>query len=253
MSLLAGSVSNVPPPTTSPRPVAAVTVLESRKRCHTERHLDQVARQLDEEMVIEEGPLLHEGTVSGEDQGPDEGTVSGEDQGPDPDTVTEDGPGDDEHAVGEEGEHHLKKKMVHQKNLPPDASEKSVADALANTAHRLCPMLRPLAGKRAQTVRSLITWIAFVMWRWQIENNVSQSALVPLLQLFFQVISVAAAHESANGVAEAFPTPYLNYESGLVWMMQVISKRWFAATNATESIPMMPACATDLMIVTENY
>ena len=71
MSLLAGSVSNVPPPTTSPRPVVAVPVLESRKRCHTDRPLDQVARQLDFEMVIEEGPLLHEGTVGGEDQGPD--------------------------------------------------------------------------------------------------------------------------------------------------------------------------------------
>ena len=117
MSLLAGSVSNVPPPTTSPRPVAAVPVLESRKQCHTDRHLDQVACQLEFEMVIEEGPLLHEGTVNGEDQGPDEGTVSGEDQGPDPDTVTEDGPEDDEHAVGEEGEHHAP--VVHQKNLPP--------------------------------------------------------------------------------------------------------------------------------------
>ena len=66
-------------------------------------------------------------------------------------------------------------------------------------------MLRPLAGKRAQTVRSLITWIAFVMWRWHIENNVSQSALVPLLQLIVQVISVAGAHESAYVVAEVFP------------------------------------------------
>ena len=103
MLLLAGSVSNVPPPTTSPRPVAAVPVLESRKRCHPDRHLDQVARQLDEEMVIEGSPLLREGTVSGEDQGPDKGTISGEDQGPDPDTVTEDGTEDDEHAVGEEG------------------------------------------------------------------------------------------------------------------------------------------------------
>ena len=173
MSLLAGSVSNVPPPTTSPRPVAAVPVLESRKRCHTDRPLDQVARQLDFEMVIEEDPLLHEGTVSGEDQGPD------------PDTVTEDGPEDDENAVGEEGEHHapIEEEDGNPEKPPPDASDKSVADALANSAHRLCPMLRPLAGKRAQTVRSLITWIAFVMWRWHIENNVSQSALVPLLQL----------------------------------------------------------------------
>ena len=45
----------------------------------------------------------------------------------------------------------------------------------------------------------------FVMWRWHIENNVSQSALVPLLQLIVQVISVAGAHESANVVAEVFP------------------------------------------------
>ena len=198
MSLLAGSVSNVPPPTTSPRPVAAVTVLESRKRCHTDRPLDQVARQLDFEMVIEEGPLLHEGTVSGEDQGPDEGMVSGEDQGPDPDTVTEDGPEDDEHAPVDEEDGNPEKP-------PPNASDKSVADALGNTAHRLCPMLRPLAGKRGQTVRSLITWIAFVMWRLHIENNVSQSALVPLLQLIVQVISVAGALESANVVAEVFP------------------------------------------------
>ena len=43
------------------------------------------------------------------------------------------------------------------------------------------------------------------MWRWHIENNVSQSALVPLLQLIVQVISVAGAHESANVVAEVFP------------------------------------------------
>ena len=229
--LLAGSVSNVPPPTTSLRLVAAVPVLESRKRCYTDRPLDQVARQLDFEMVMEEGPLLHkgtvggedqgpdegtvsgedqgpdegtvsgedqgpdEGTVSGEDQGPDEGTVRGEDQGPDPDTVTEDGPEDDEHAVGEEGEHHapVEEEDGNPEKPPPDASDKSVADALANTAHRLCPMLWPLTGKRAQTVR-----IAFVMWRWHIENNVSQSALVPLLQLIVQVISVAGAHESAN-------------------------------------------------------
>ena len=176
MLLLAGSVSNVPPPTTSPRPVAAVPVLESRKRCHTDRPLDQVARQLDFEMVIEEGPLFHEGTVGGEDQGPDEGTVSGEDQGPDegtvcgedqgpdPDTVTEDGTEDDKHAVGDEGEHHapVEEEDGNPEKPPPDESNKSVADALANTAHRLCPMLRPLSGKRAQTVRSLITWIAFV-------------------------------------------------------------------------------------------
>ena len=43
------------------------------------------------------------------------------------------------------------------------------------------------------------------MWRWHIENYVSQSALVPLLQFNVQVISVAGAHESANVVAEAFP------------------------------------------------
>ena len=207
MSLLAGSVSKVPRPTTFPRPVAAVPVLESRRRCHTDRPLDQVARQLDFEMVIEEGPLLHEGTVGGEDQGPDEGMVIGEDQGPDPDTVTKDGTEDDEHAVGEEGEHHapVEEEDGTPEKPPPDESDKSVADALANTAHRLCPMLRPLAGKRAQTVRSLITWIAFVMWRWHIENNVSQSALVPLLQLIVQVISVAGAHESANVVPEVFP------------------------------------------------
>ena len=177
MSLLAGSVSNVPPPTTSPRPVGGE----------------------------DQGP--DEGTVNGEDQGPDEGTVRGEDQGPDPDTVTEDGPENDEHAVGEEGEHHapVEEEDENPEKPPPDESDKSVADALANTAHRLCPMLRPLSGKRAQTVRSLITWIAFVMWRWHIENNVSQSALVPLLQLIVQVISVAGAHESANVVAEVFP------------------------------------------------
>ena len=236
MSLLAGSVSNVPPPTTSPRPVGAVPVLESRKRCHTDEPINQVARQLDFEMVIEEGPLLHEGavggefeeqgpaadegtvggedqgpddgTVSGEDEGTDDGTVSGEDQGADPDTVTEDGTGDDEHAVGEEGEHQApdEEEDGNPEKPHPDESDKSVADALANTAHRLCPMLRPLTGKRAQTVRSLITWIAFVLWRWHIENNVSQSALVPLLQLIVQVISVAGAHEiNANLVAEVFP------------------------------------------------
>ena len=125
----------------------------------------------------------------GEDQGPDDGMVSGEDQGPDPDTVTEDGTEDDEHAVGEEGEHQApdEEEDGNPEKPHPDESDKSVADALANTAHRLCPMLRPLAGKRAQTVRSLITWIAFVLWRWHIENNVSQSALVPLLQLIVQV------------------------------------------------------------------
>ena len=166
MSLLAGSISNVPPPTSSPRPVATVPVLESMKRCHPDRHLEQVARQLDEEMVIEEGPLLLEGMVSGEDRGPHKGTVSGEDKGPDPDTVSEDGPEDDEHAVGEEGEHHapVEEEDGTPEKPPPEASDKSVADSLANTAHRLCPMLCPLAGKRAQTVRSLITWIAFIMW-----------------------------------------------------------------------------------------
>ena len=132
----------------------------------------------------------------------------GEDQGADPDTVTEDGTGDDEHAVGEEGEHQApdEEEDGNPEKPHPDESDKSVADALANTAHRLCPMLRPLTGKRAQTVRSLITWIAFVLWRWHIENNVSQSALVPLLQLIVQVISVAGAHEiNANLVAEVFP------------------------------------------------
>ena len=100
-----------------------------------------------------------------------------------------------------------------------------MADALANTAHRLCPMLRPLTGKRAQTVRSLITWIAFVLWRWHIENNVSQSALVPLLQLIVQVISVAGAHEiNANLVAEVFPNTIFKLRKWFVWMTQVISK-----------------------------
>ena len=111
----------------------------------------------------DQGP--DDGTVSGEDQGPDDGTVNGEDQGPDPDTVTEDGTEDDEHAVGEEGEHQApdEEEDGNPEKPHPDESDKSVADALANTAHRLGPMLRPLAGKRAQTVRSLITWIAFVM------------------------------------------------------------------------------------------
>ena len=139
----------------------------------------------------EQGPAADEGTVSGDDQGPDDGTVSGEDQGPDLDTVTEDGTEDDEHAVGEEGEHQApdEEEDGNPQKPHPDESDKSVADALANTAHRLCPMLRPLAGKRAQTVRSLITWIAFVM-----------------LQLIVQVISVAGAHEiNANVVAEVFP------------------------------------------------
>ena len=160
MSLLAGSVSNVPPPTTSPRPVGAVPVLESRKRCHTDEPINQVARQLDFEMVIEEGPLLHEGavggefeeqgpaadegtvrgddqgpddgTVSGEDQGPDDGTVSGEDQGPDPDTVTEDGTEDDEHAVGEEGEHQApdEEEDGNPEKPHPDESDKSVGKGL---------------------------------------------------------------------------------------------------------------------------
>ena len=103
MSLLAGSVSNVPPPTPYPLPVAQYRFLESRKRCHPDRHLDQADRQPDKEMVIEEGPLLHEGTVSGEDQGPDEGTVSGEDQGPDEGTVSGEDQGPDEGTVcGEE-------------------------------------------------------------------------------------------------------------------------------------------------------
>ena len=52
---------------------------------------------------------------------------------------------------------------------------------------------------------SLITWIAFVMWRWHISNNVSQTALVPLLELICQVLSVAGAHELSNVAAEAFP------------------------------------------------
>ena len=148
----------------------------------------------------------------------------------------------------------MKKKMETQKKPHPDESDKSVADALANTAHRLCPMLRPLAGERAQTVRSLITWIAFVLWRWHIENNVSQSALVPLLQLIVQVISVAGAQEiNANLVAEVFPNAIFKLRKWFGMDDAGNFQRWFAATNATESIPMMAACATDLMIVTENY
>ena len=81
-----------------------------------------------------------------------------------------------------------------------DASDKSVVDDLANTAHDLCQMLCPLAGQRAQTVR-----IAFVMWRWHISNDVSQSVLVPLLELFTQVLSVAGAHKLSNVATEAFP------------------------------------------------
>ena len=98
---------------------------------------------------------------------------------------------------------------MERKPPPPptyqDASDKSVVDDLANTAHDICPMLRPLAGQRAQTVRSLLTWIAFVLWRWHISNNVSQSALVPLLELITQVLSDAGAHELSNIAAEAFP------------------------------------------------
>ena len=179
MLLLAGSVSNAPPPPRRPRPVAAVPVLEGRKGCHPDRHLDKVDRQKgegtvpDEDMVIEEGPV------------PDEDTVSEEGPVPEEDTVTEEGTEDDEHTVREEGEHHapVEDEDGTQVKPPPDASDKSVVDALANTAHIFCPMLRPLAGKRAQTVRSLITLIAFIMWQWHIANNVSQSALVPLLQL----------------------------------------------------------------------
>ena len=90
-----------------------------------------------------------------------------------------------------------------------------------------CPMLRPLAGKRAQTVRSLITWTAFVMWRWHIENNVSQSALVPLLQLIVQVISVAGAHESANIVAEALPDTIFKL------------RKWFGMDEASNFLKMV--------------
>ena len=46
--------------------LAQYRFLESRKRCHTDEPINQVARQLDFEMVIEEGPLLHEGAVGGE-------------------------------------------------------------------------------------------------------------------------------------------------------------------------------------------
>ena len=89
----------------------------------------------------DQGP--DDGTVSGEDQGTDDGTVSGEDQGADPDTVTEDGTEDDEHAVGEEGEHQApdEEEDGNPEKPHPDESDKSVADALANTAHRLCPMV----------------------------------------------------------------------------------------------------------------
>ena len=41
-------------------------------------------------------------------------------------------------------------------------SDKSVVNNLSNTAQNLRPMLPPLARQGAQTVRSLITWIAFV-------------------------------------------------------------------------------------------
>ena len=87
-------------------------------------------------MVIEEGPVADEETVS------EEGSV------PDQDTVTEEGTEDDEHAVGEEGEHQapVEEEDGTPEKPPPGASDKSVADALANTAHIFCPILRPLAG-----------------------------------------------------------------------------------------------------------
>ena len=88
---------------------------------------------------------------------------------------------------------------------PLHASDKSVVDDLAYTAQNFCPMLRPLAGQRAQIVRSLITLIAFILWRWHILNNVSKNALVPLLELICQVLSVAAARKLSSVAAEAFP------------------------------------------------
>ena len=62
------------------------------------------------------------------------------------------------------------------------------------------------------------------MWRWHIENNVSQSALVPLLQLIVQVISVAGAHEiSANVVAEVFPNTIFKLRKWFVYYGCVLS------------------------------
>ena len=209
MSLLAGSVSNVPPPTTSPRPVAAVPLLESRKRCHTDRPLDQVARQLDFEMVIEEGPLLHEGTVGGEDQAPDEGMVSGEDQGPDegkvrgedqgPDEVTvrgeDQGPdegtvrgedqGPDEGTVRGEDQG-PDEGTVRGEDQGPDP-ETVNEDGPEDDEHAVGE-----EGEHHAPVEEEY-------------GNPEKSALVPLLQLIVQVISVAGAHESANVVAEVFP------------------------------------------------
>ena len=88
---------------------------------------------------------------------------------------------------------------------PPNESDKSVSRVLGNAPMNLCPMLRPLAGQRAETIRRLITWVVFILWRWHI-SNVSNSALVPLLKLFCQVLSIAGAREISGVVSEAFPT-----------------------------------------------
>ena len=89
---------------------------------------------------------------------------------------------------------------------PPTESDKSVSQVLGNSAQILCPMLRPLAGQRAQSIRSLITWVTFFLWRWHIANNVSNNALEPLLKLFCTVLSIAGASEISGVVSQTFPT-----------------------------------------------
>ena len=105
---------------------------------------------------------------------------------------------------------------------PPTESDKSVSQVLGNAAQILCPMLRPLAGQRAQTIRSLITWVTFFLWRWHFANNVSNNALEPLLKLFCQVLSIAGAHEISGVVSQTFPTSMFKL------------RKWFGMEHADE-------------------
>ena len=105
---------------------------------------------------------------------------------------------------------------------PPTESDKSVSQVLGNAAQNLCPMLCPLAGQRAQTIRSLITWVNFFLWRWYIANNVSNNALETLFKLFCQVISIAGAREISGVVSEAFPTTMFRF------------RKWFGMEHADD-------------------
>ena len=176
----------------------------TRKRRHLDIHINQADRQKGEgtvdykDTISENGTVDDEVTVGQEVTADDEESVDGYDLDTSQEGATQDQP-----DASDEDEECTP--VVPGRKTHINDTDKSVVDDLSSTAPNLCPMLRPLAGQRAQTIRSLITWIAFVLLRWHISNNVAQSALLPLLQLICQVLSVAGARKFSSVAAEAFP------------------------------------------------